>query len=243
MNQNIIKNAYNEKTFKKKIKCAKYALEVCENCSDAYILLSNDNGIDALMKEQLLRKAVKASIKVLGINNINNLKKEEFLKPELSSYLVSQYRLANHLWEVSKRNEAIKICMDIISKNPKDKLMIRSFLTSWTIIEGEDKYAEDLLKKYKDDYLTSIYYSRALYNIKIANITDGKIELRKAIAYNKYVVYYLLKMKHIPNNLPTINEFRSNEEAIHYMLYGYGAWTCVPEAIKILKELKREFSI
>ncbi|WP_332585617.1 hypothetical protein [Clostridium sp.] len=61
--------------------------------------------------------------------------------------------MANHLWEGNKRNEAIKICMDIISKNPKDKLMIRSFL----------------------------------------------------------------KIKHIPNNLPTINKFRSNEEAIHYM--------------------------
>ncbi|BFK81539.1 hypothetical protein I3900191A7_16840 [Clostridium baratii] len=241
--QKIIQEAYNQKNFKQRVKLANKALEICKDCSDAYIILANDKGLTDSEKENLLRKAVKASINILGVTDINRLRKEEFLKEELTPYLGAQYRLANHLWLTENRDEATEICMNLLRNNPKDRLIIRSILLSWTIITNKDNYTNEILNKYKNDYLTASYYSKALFNIKIGNIREGKIALRKAIQYNKFVIPYILKMKRIPKELPIIERFRSHEEAIHYMLYGYEAWYSVSDAINILKEIKKEFVI
>lgn len=238
--QKKIKEAYEEKNFSKKVALAKEALNICKDCSDAYIILSNDKSLNNKGKEQLLRKAVEASINILGISDIEDLHHVANSVKEIKPYLGAQYRLANHLWVSGNKKEAVDICMHLLECDPKDRLIIRSILLSWTLLINDNDKTNIILNKYNNDYLTATAYSRALYLIKCDEIDKGKRELRKAIRYNRFVIPYILKMKRIPKVLPIITRFGSEEEAIHYMLYGYDAWRNVPKSINIVKEIYKE---
>lgn len=238
--QKKIKEAYEQKNFRKKVILAKEALSICKNCSDAYIILSNDRSLNDKEKEKLLRKSVEASINILEISNINDLYNIKNSSKEIRPYLGAQYRLANHLWASGNKKEAVDICMHLLECDSKDRLIIRSILLSWTLLIDDNDKTNIILNKYNNDYLTATVYSKALYLIKCNEINKAKIELKKAIRYNRFVIPYILKMKRIPKVLPIITRFGSEEEAIHYMLYGYDAWNNVPEAINIAKEVYKE---
>lgn len=238
--QKKIKEAYEQKNFSKKVILAKEALSICENCSDAYIILSNDKSLNNQEKEKLLRKAVEASINILGVSDIKDLYDVTDSSKEIRPYLGAQYRLANHLWVSGSKKEAVDICMHLLKCDPKDRLIIRSILLSWTLLTNDNDKTNTILNKYNNDYLTATMYSKSLYLIKCGEIEKGKRELRKSIRYNRFVIPYILKMKRIPKVLPIITRFGSEEEAIHYMLYGYDAWNNVPKAISIVKETYKE---
>lgn len=238
--QNKIKEAYNQKNFKKKLNLAKEALSICKECSDAYIILANDQNLNNEEKEKLLKRSVKASLNILGISDIFDLGDLENFSKEIMPYLATQYRLANHLWDTKKREEAINICMHLLECDPKDRLMIRSILLSWTLLANDTDKTEYILNKYKNDYLTSAIYSKALYLIKKDEIDKAKKELKRAIRYNRFVIPYILKMKRIQKVLPVVTRFGSEEEAVHYMLYGYDAWNSTDNAINIAKTVYNE---
>lgn len=236
--QVLIRESFEYKNFNKKLKYAKMALELCDYCSDAYIILANDNKLNKNDKTALLEKAVSSSLKLLGVNELKEIPKTTWSRVEIEPLLGAKYKLASHLWNTGDRNAAIEQLKDILDHDDSDKLMIRSILINWLLIANRLDDADKLLNKFENDYLTSINYSKVVLAYKRHNIEEARKLLSKANRVNRHVIPYIIKQKRIPSVLPQITRFGSEEEAIHYIKNGLQVWNETEGLVQWLKEEK-----
>ncbi|GAA0078081.1 hypothetical protein UT300005_24590 [Clostridium sp. CTA-5] len=241
--QKIMRRAWSEKNYNKKVKYAKEALSICENCSDAYIILSKNNNLSENEQKELLEKAVNAGKNILGIDDLKNASRETFKRREAQPFFGAKYTLAIKLWKMGERDGAIKNAFELLEYNEKDNLMLRGILSSWLLIEKKYDDAEKLFKTYKNDYLAAVVYSNALLLYKTGRIKEAEDMLRKAYKKNSFVIQYIIKQKKLPKVLPNISKFGSEAEAMHYIKYSLEAWTDSVETINWVKGMNINFKI
>ena len=239
--QQIVNKAWNEKNYNSKAKYAKEALSISEDCSDAYIILSKDSRLNDLEKKELLEKAVQAAKNVLKITELKDTDSRIFKLSIAETFFGAKYSLALHLWNMKEKNGAIENLSDVLTYNKKDDLLSRGILTSWLIIEGRLKEAENILIRCEHDFLVDTNYNRAALLFKMGKIKEAESALRKSYKKNPFVIDYLLRTKTI-KSIKTPVRPGSQEEAIKYAELGLEVWNN-PEMIKWLKSMKTNFEI
>ena len=127
--QRIIDYAWKQKNYKNKAKYAKEALEIYEDCADAYIILSKDSSLNNIQKKVFLEKAVKAAQNLLRIDNLETAQSELFKLKIAEPLFGAKYSLAVHLWENGEKEEAIENALEILKYNEEDNLMVRSLIS------------------------------------------------------------------------------------------------------------------
>jgi len=240
--QNIINYAWKQKNYKNKAKYAKEALEICEDCSDAYIILSKDSSLNNIRKKEILEKAVQAAKNLLKIDDLEAAPTEIFKLKIAEPFFGAKYTLAIHLWESGEKEEAIENAIDILKYNQYDNLMVRNLLANWLLTEERYTQLEDLLEKYEKDNSATITYSRVAFLYKTNEIKAAENALRRAYNRNPFVIEYIIKQKRIPSTLPHIARFGSEEEAIRYASLGLEVWND-PNMIQWIKEKKKDFDM
>jgi len=240
--QRIIDYAWTQKTYKKRANHAKAALEIYEDCADAYIILSRDSSINDIQKKELLEKAVKAAQNLLKIDNLATAQPELFKLKIADQFFGAKYSLAVHLWKIGEKEAAIENAFDIIKYSEQDKLMIRSILGNWLLMEGRYAQLKELLEKYEKDNSAAINYSRVALFYKIDEIKAAENAFRRAYKRNPFVVQYIAKQKNIPSTLPRMFKFGTEEEAIKYASLGLEAWND-SKMIQWIKEKKKDFDM
>lgn len=239
--QKIAAKAWREKNYNNRAKYAKEALSVYEDCSDAYIILSNDSKLSSNEKTELLRKAVKSAQNVLKIDKLENADRRVFRLEIAKPLFGAKYVLAQHLWAVGESEEAIKEASEILAYNVTDDLTIRGNLSSWLLIEEKYDEAAKLLERCIHDYLASTCYNRAALLYKTGKIREAEGALRRAYKQNKFVMDYLLKKKTAKNAHPS-SRIGSDEEAAAYADLGLKVWNDA-EIRAWLKDMKKDFEI
>ena len=240
--EEIIDYAWKQKNYKNKAKYAKEALEIYEDCADAYIILSKDSSLNNLQKKALLEKAVKAAQNLLKIDNLETAEPELFKLKIAEPLFGAKYSLAVHLWENEEKEAAIENALEILKYNKQDNLMIRNIVVNWLLTEKKYTQLKDLLEKYEKDGLAAINYSRAALLYKTNEIKEAENALRRAYKINPFVVTYILKQKTIPSSLPHIFKLGSEEEAIKYVSSALEVWKD-PKMIQWIKEKKKDFDM
>ncbi|WP_411170564.1 DUF6398 domain-containing protein [Clostridium sp. MB05] len=236
----LANEAWNQKNYNKKVKLAREALEISKNCAEAYIILSYDNSLNIKEQKALVIKGIEAAENVIGKENLKNYI-GKFLDLEITRpYYSAKYRLGNLLWSINEKLEAIKEFNDLIELCPEDRLLIRGILLSWLISESLDEEAENLLERYKGDYLPSTKFSKALYLFKVGKKDEAERALRIANASNQFVIDYIIKQKRIPKNPPELKSLGSEEDAIYYMKNAETAWDSVRGAKEWVKAVKKK---
>ena len=240
--QRIINYAWKQKNYKNKAKYAKEALEIYEDCADAYIILSRDSSINNLQKKTLLENAVNAAQNLLKIDNFETAEPELFKLRIAEPLFGAKYNLAIHLWKMGEKEDAIETAFDILKYNEQDNLMVRSILVNWLL--SEQKYAQlkYLLEKYEKDNSAAINYGRAALLYKTNEIKAAENALRRAYKRNPFVIAYIIKRKNVPSTLPHMFRFGSEEEAIKFASLGLEAWNDT-NMIQWIKEKKKDFDI
>lgn len=239
--QQIVDKAWKEKNYNSKLKYAKEALNIYEDCSDAYIILSKDSSLNNVEKKEILEKAVQAAQNVLKITELKSTDSRIFKLPIAETFFGAKYTLALHLWDMNEREEAIKNLNDVLTYNKQDNLLSRGILTSWLIIEGKLKEAEEILSRCEHDFLIDTNYNRAALLFKTGRNREAESALRRAYKRNPFVVDYLLKSKAI-KSIKTAVRPGSQEEAMKYAKLGLAVWND-SEMIKWLKSMKKDFEI
>ncbi len=240
--QNIIDYAWKQKNYKNRAKHAKEALEIYEDCADAYIILSKDSSLNNIQKKEFLQKAVQAAKNLLKIDDLEAAPAEIFKLKIAEPFFGAKYTLAVHLWKMGEKETAIENAIDIIKYNEYDNLMVRNLLVNWLLIEERYTQLEELLDKYGKDNSATINYSRVAFLYKTNEIKAAENALRRAYNRNPFVIQYIVKQKRIPSNLPQIARFGSEEEAIRYASLGLEVWND-PKMIQWIKEKKKDFDI
>ncbi|HCW52330.1 MAG TPA: hypothetical protein DG753_01005 [Clostridium sp.] len=239
--QRIVNRAWREKNYNSKAKYAREALNIYEDCSDAYIILSNDAKLSMNEKTEILRRAVKAAQNTLKIDKLENADKRIF-KLEIAQPLFgAKYVFAQHLWREGERDEAIKEASEIIRYNTTDDLLVRRVLSSWLLIEERYDEAYELLDRCIHDYLAATCYNRAALLFKTGKKKEAESALRRAYRQNKFVIDYLLKKKTV-KSAHHGSRIGSEDEAAAYSELGLKVWND-SEIRTWLKDMNKNFEI
>lgn len=240
--QRIVNAAWRQKNYKNKAKLANEALNIYENCADAYIILSKDDKLSEEERVELLQKAVNAAKTSLKIDNLADANPRIFRVRESEPLFGAKYTLAIQLWRIGKREEAIAEASDILKYSINDSLMIRVILSSWLLIEGKYDEAEIVLNKYENDPLVAVNYNKAFLYYKTDRIREAEKALRKAYLRNKFVIPYITKKKKVTSSILNSNKFGREEEAAQYANIGIEMWDDA-DIINWVKDKQIDFNI
>jgi len=145
--------------------------------------------------------------------------------------------LANILWELGRREEALEHYWDMLRLNPGDNQGIRYILLPILLTLDQDQEAHQLLIQYADDQTAMWLYSRALLTFRENGVTPkAKTDLKIAMDYNPNVLDFLTGRKRIPIQLPNYIGIGDEDEAVVYAADNLSIWRRTPGAIEWLKQ-------
>ncbi len=149
--------------------------------------------------------------------------------------------LAQCLWMLGKRQEAIEHYTDMLRLNPGDNQGIRYILADCLLEEGFDESLGKLLEQYEDDAAATWLYTRALWMFRQEGTSEkANVCLKEALKQNRFVPSYLLGKKRLPKHLPEYIGFGDENEAIAYAAEAIKVWQKTTGA---LEWLRRNLSI
>lgn len=232
--QALIYDAFTS-TGPKRAELALKALEISADCADAYVLLAEES--TATLEEMLERyeQAVAAGERVLGAERLANGFDPFWISVETRPYMRALLGLASTLWELGRRDEAIRHFENLLRLNPNDNQGVRWTLVSAYLTVGDYRSAGDLLKCYEYDSSATWAYSRLLWAFHQYGPGPMASEyLENALVTNPHVVGYLLGHKRVSTDASPSYSPGSEEEALWYLFEGGLAWLACPAALEWL---------
>lgn len=218
-----------------RIKLAREALSICPDCADAYVLLAEETAQSLQEAAALYEQGVRAGERALG---------KEIFKEEAGHfwgivntrpYMRARAGLAQCLWMMGERAQAIDHFEDLLSLDSADHLGLRHALIHCLIEDGRDQEALNLLDRYPEDKSATWAYSHALLHYRQSGEKkESEQSLRQALDSNPYVPFYLLGLWELPDELPTTISRGDENEAIIYAVESWRSWEKTPGALEWL---------
>ena len=235
--QELIFDAWEARSKKKRITLARQALAISPNCADAYLLLAEYVGNDPNEALDLCKRAVEAGEKALG---------KEVFEEEVGHfwgllatrpYMRARLALAQALWDRGRHDEAITHLQDMLRLNPRDNQGVRYLLVGYLFEADRAADVAVLLKKYKADSSAWWVYSHALLAFQTSGSgSAASRHFARAVAANPHVPAYLLVTKKMPPRLPEFYSPGAEDEAICYVSKGACAWQKTDGALDWLRQ-------
>lgn len=236
--QEIICDAWETDSRKTRITLARKALKTSPYCADAYVLLAEESG-DTKESLDFYEKGVQAGKMALG--DLFFKENAGFFWGLLDTrpYMRALAGLADCLWKLGRKQQAISHYKELLRLNPNDNQGIRYILASCLLEEGLDEDFGKLLKDNKDDWSCFMLYSKALWLFRTCGEKDRKsgLALKEAAESNKLVPEYLTGKKKLPFRLPDYYSPGHENEAVIYASGALKAWQNTPGALEWLSRI------
>lgn len=232
--QDLMYNAW-ECSGKQRVKLARQALEISEGCADAYVLLAQETAQSLNEAKELYERGVKAGERALGPNVFIEDVGHFWGLVETRPYMRARLGLANCLWSLGERKQAIEQYYDMLRLNPGDNQGIRYILANCLFKEGLDDELEKLFSRYEDDSTAEWLYNRALWMFRHEGASlKANFCLNEALETNQLVPSYLLGKKQLPKQLPDCITIGGEDEAVGYAAIAIEIWGNTPGALEWL---------
>ena len=160
--QELIYEAFETGSHRKRVQLAKKALKVSSDCADAYVLLAEETAKDPEEAKELYEKGVQAGESALGEEAFEEDAGHFWGILETRPYMRARQGLALASWELGERSEAIAHYQQMLHLNPNDNQGVRYLLANALLEEGLDDDLGELLESYEDDAGAGWVYARAL---------------------------------------------------------------------------------
>jgi len=210
---------------RRRVELARKALEISEDCADAYVLLAEETARSLEEAKSLYEKGVMAGERALGRQMSQDNVGHFWGILETRPYMRAQAGLAQSLWMLGKRQEAIDHYSGMLRLNPNDNQGIRYILAQCFLEIGADEDLEKLLDQYPEDAAASWLYIRALWVFgREGESKRAKAFLKQALKVNPFVPSYLLAKKKIPKRLPEYIGWGDDREAVAYAAESIDTW-------------------
>jgi len=229
-------DAMDEPDPKKRKELANKALELSEDCADAYCILAE--GVRSAKKAtDLYRKAVDAGRRAIGPKDFEDFKGRFWWNIATRPFMRAKEYLALCLTEQGKIDEAIKHYEEILELNPGDNQGIRYHLLLCLFRRGQDDKIAKLFDQYPYDACSHFYYHHALWLFKNEGDSSEANEwLDIAIHNNAHVPSYLLGQRKIPQILPEYIQLGRASEAASYANKAKIDWRTTGYALEWLND-------
>ncbi|HLJ68659.1 MAG TPA: hypothetical protein VKX16_14985 [Chloroflexota bacterium] len=225
-----------ESSGKRRLELARKALTISSDCADAYVLLAEASA-DPQEARRLYEQGVQAGERVLGPETFTEAAGHFWGLIETRPYMRARLGLAQVLWYLGERQEAIGHLHAMLVLNPNDNQGVRYLLAGWLLATGDETALETLLAQYPDEWSASWAYTTALHTFRQKG--PGKVAdaaLKEALEVNPHVPLFLLGVDPLPKDLPDYYSPGDRNEAVSYLGEGAEGWLQTPGAMKWLEE-------
>ena len=220
-----------------KIALARRALDVSADCADALVLLA-EHAPSRKAALDFYEQAVAAGERALGPAMFQDEVGHFWGILETRPYMRAREGLANSLWTMARREEAVAHLEEMLRLNPGDNQGVRYTLTSWLVNLDRDEDLARLLERYEDDIAATWAYTKALLAFRRQGDTpESRRLLQAARKRNRFVVKWLLGDEPFPPDRPDSYTLGSREEAYFYVEGALSAWRSTPGAITWLRQV------
>lgn len=214
------------------------ALEISPDCADAYVLLAEETR-NIKEAKNFYEQGVRAGERALGSKAFKEDIGYFWGIIETRPYMRARLGLAQCLWELGKREQAIEHYTDMLCLNPNDNQGVRYVLADCLLEEGLDDDLGKLLRQYKDDDTANWLYNYALWMFRREGASKkANKSLDKALKQNPFVPSYLLGKKRLPKYAPDFIGFGDEREAVAYAFDATQTWRKTKGALVWLQEAR-----
>lgn len=231
--QELIYKALEATQKKERVRLALEALDIHQDCTDAYVLLAEEAAETLEQARDWYRRGVEAGERVLGPEMFIDEAGHFWGLIETRPYMRARQGLADCLSVLGERAAAIEHYADMLRLNPNDNQGIRDKLLSCLLESRDISAAEALLAQFEDEGSAVWLYGLALVAfIRRGNSREAKKRLREALAANPYVPSFLLGRRRLPRTIPDYIGFGDESEAVAYVADFATCWRGTPGALE-----------
>jgi len=235
--QELMYEAWDEQNPAKRINLAHQALAVSPNCADAYVLLAEEEADTLGRALDFYQKGVEAGEQALGEMFFAENEGYFWGIIETRPYMRARAGLANTLWDLRKKDEALAHYREMLRLNPGDNQGIRYSLLTLLLELNRTDEVDDLLDEYEDEWSSEWRYTQVLRIFQIEGDSFAAREaLEEARKQNPHVPDYLTGATRLPNRLPEMISPGRESEAISYASANLRFWRKTHGAVEWLKE-------
>jgi tetratricopeptide (TPR) repeat protein len=211
---------------------ARQALAISPDCADAYLLLAEETASSAEEARELLEQGVAAGERALGPEPFEEDVGSFWGILETRPYMRARAALAETLWALDRREEAVEHHRELLRLNPNDNQGLRDRQVEWLLWLERYEELDALLAAYDEDPAAALVYTNALaaFRREGASAKAARL-LAEAREANPHVVGYLTGRKPLPNRLPDYIGFGDENEAVAYAAGAAALWASVPGAV------------
>jgi len=163
--QELCFDAWESGNPRERVRLAKKALELSPECADAYVILANE-AKSPRRRVELYGKGVAAGERALGPRTFEHEVGHFWGLHGTRPYMRARFGLAQALWEVGRREEAISHCSEMLRLNPRDNQGVRYVLIRYLLEEGRDSDAVDIMDFYEGDASADWVYTQLLITLR-----------------------------------------------------------------------------
>lgn len=235
--QELMYAAWDEQNPAKRINLAHQAIAISPNCADAYVLLAEEEADTLGRALDYYKKGVAAGEQALGEAFFDENEGYFWGILETRPYMRARAGLANTLWDLRKKDEALAHYREMLRLNPGDNQGIRySLLTLLLELNRKDE-VDDLLDEYEDEWSSEWRYTQVLRIFQIeGDSLTAREALEEAQEQNPHVPDYLTGATRIPNQMPEMISLGRESEAASYASSHLNFWRKTRGAVAWLKE-------
>lgn len=214
---------------------ARQALEVWPECADAYVLLAE---AARGPKESLdfYVKGVEVAARDLGESAFREAVGMFWGLLPTRPYMRARLGLAQVLWVLGRREEAVDHYNELIRLNPNDNQGVRYRLAASLIELGRGEELAGLIRQFDEDGSATWDFSAALLQFRgEGDSPAARALLAAAVKKNKFVSEYLTGRTMLPSRMPDSVGVGDRTEAIDYVAGFLNGWRSTPGAIEWLR--------
>jgi tetratricopeptide (TPR) repeat protein len=230
--QEIMYQVWDERNPAKRLAMAHKALSISPNCTDAYVLLAEEEADTVGRALEYYQQGVAAGERALGPDYFKHDVGHFWGILETRPYMRARKGLADTLWRLNRREEAVEHYRDMLRLNEGDNQGIRYLLVDLYLQLDRDADAAKVLRKYRDDWSAVWKYTQALLEFRKSGASArANNALAEASEQNTFVPAYLVGKKRIPQTLPEYICIGDEPEAIAYAADHLNHWRRTPGAV------------
>lgn len=213
------------------------ALAISPDCADAYLLLAEETSSSVEEACELLEQGVAAGERALGPEPFEEDVGHFWGLIETRPYMRARAALAETLWALDRRDEAVEHQRQLLRLNPNDNQGVRYRQAEWLLWLERYEELDELFAAFEDDAAAAFVYTKALAAFRRqGDSPQSKRLFADAREQNAHVPAYLSGRKRLPARLPDYVGFGDASEAVDYAASAKALWDAVPGAIAWLDD-------
>jgi tetratricopeptide (TPR) repeat protein len=235
MAQKILDQAFATDDSDQRVTLAQKALEVSADCADAYVLLA-ENAASRKEALELYQKGVEAGTRALGPEMYQEAAGSFWGVLETRPLMRAKLGMAETLWTLGRRAEAVDQMQDMLRLNPSDNQGVRYTLCAWLLELDRDHDLAHLFNQFPEEETAAwAYYQTLLSYRRHGDTPETRAMLSQARKQNRHVPAFLLGNEPLPREQPATYAAGSRREAIIYATTSLAAWKATPGGLTWLR--------